>query len=522
MAMEANYSLFSPFFFITLFLGFFITILIMRSRSRVHKQRAQVLLAPLPPGPPRLPLIGNIHQFVGGYPHRILLQLARTHGPLICLRLGQVYQVVASSVEAVEEIIKRHDLKFADRPRDLTFTKILLYDSDGVGFVPYGGIWKQRRKIYAMEMLNSRRVKSYAAVRVDAVRKLTAEIARKAFAQTPVLNLSQMVMSTINAIVSRVAFGDKCKQQAEFLDLVQEAMSYLSNFSVADMYPSLKFLDTLTGLKSKLEGVHGKLDKVFDEIIAQRQVALAAEAACQAAEEDLIIDVLLKLKDEENREFPITSNCVKAFIMEIFLGGTETSSTVIEWAMSELIKNPKAMEKVQKEMREAMQGKTKLEESDIPKFRYLNLVIKETLRLHPPAPLLAPRVCLETCEVMGYRVPAGARVLINAFALGRDEQYWGSDAESFKPERFEGSSMDFKGFNFEFIPFGTGRRICPGMTFGLTSAEVALAHLLFHFDWKLPQSMKIEDLDMMENSGLAAPRRSPLLVLAKPIIPLTE
>ncbi|XP_074567937.1 alpha-humulene 10-hydroxylase-like [Curcuma longa] len=517
MAMEAN-SLFSPFFFITLFLGFFITILIVRSRSRVHKQRAQVVLAPLPPGPPRLPLVGNIHQFVGGYPHRILLQLARTHGPLICLRLGQVDQVVASSVEAVEEIIKRHDLKFADRPTDLTFSRILLYDGNGVGMAPYGENWKQKRKIYAMEMLSSRRVKSYAAVRVDAVRKLTAEIARKAFAQTPVLNLSQMVMSTINAIVSRVAFGDKCKQQAEFLDLVQEAISYLSNFSVADMYPSLKFLDTLTGLKSKLEGVHGKLDKVFDEIIAQRQVALAAEAA----EEDLIIDVLLKLKDEENQEFPITSNCLKAIIMEIFLGGTETSSIVIEWAMSELIKNPKAMEKVQKEMREAMQGQTKLEESDTPKFRYLNLVIKETLRLHPPAPLLAPRVCSETCEVMGYRVPAGARVLINAFALGRDEQYWGSDAGSFKPERFEGSSVDFKGLNFEFIPFGTGRRMCPGMTFGVTSVEVTLAHLLFHFDWKLPQGMKIEDLDMMESSGFAAPRRSPLLVLAKPIIPLSK
>ncbi|XP_074561550.1 alpha-humulene 10-hydroxylase-like [Curcuma longa] len=259
MAMEAN-SLFSPFFFITLFLGFFITILIMRSRSRVHKQRAQVVLAPLPPGPPRLPLIGNIHQLVGDNPHRILLQLARTHGPLVCLRLGQVYQVVASSVEAVEEIIKRHDLKFADRPTDLTFSKILDYDGNGVAMVPYGGKWKQGRKIYAMEMLNSRRVKSYATIRVDAVRKLTAEIARKAFAETPVINLSEMAMSMINA---------------------------------------------------KLEGVRGKLDKVFDEIIAQRQVALAA----QPTEEDLIIDVLLKLKDEENQEFPITSNDVKAIIM---------------------------------------------------------------------------------------------------------------------------------------------------------------------------------------------------------------
>ncbi|KAG6521964.1 alpha-humulene 10-hydroxylase-like [Zingiber officinale] len=511
--MEAI-SLFSPFFFITLFLGFFITLLIKRSsRSRVHKQ--QVLLAPLPPSPPRLPLIGNIHQLVGGHSHRILRQLARTHGPLICLRLGQVDQVVASSVEAVEEIIKRHDLKFADRPRDLTFSRILLYDGKGVTMASYGGYWKQMRKIYAMELLNSRRVKSFSSIREDVVRKFTAEIANKAFSRTPVINLSEMVLSMINANVIRIAFGDKCKQQADFLHLVKEAISHFSSFTVADMYPSLKFLDTFTGLKSKLEGVRRKLDKVFDEIIAQRQAALDEQA-----EEDLIIDVLLKLKDEGNQEFPITYTSVKAIVMEIFLAGTETSSSVIDWVMSELIKNPKAMEKVQKEMREAMQGKTKLEESDIPKFSYLNLVIKETLRLHPPGPLLFPRECRETCEVMGYRVPAGARLLINAFALSRDEKYWGSDAESFKPERFEGISVDFKGLNFEFMPFGAGRRICPGMTFGLSSAEVALAHLLFHFDWQLPQGMKIEDLDMMEISGMSATRRSPLLVLPKLIIPL--
>ncbi|KAG6499232.1 hypothetical protein ZIOFF_038989 [Zingiber officinale] len=380
---------------------------------------------------------------------------------------------------------------------------------------PYGGYWKQMRKIYAMELLNSRRVKSFAAIREVVNRKLTAEIADKASAQTP-FNLSQMVMSMTNELVIRAAFGDDCKQKAEFLDLVRETLSYVTSFAVADMYPSLKFLDTLTGLKFQLERTRDKLDKIFEEIISQRQVALAAEQA----EEDLLIDVLLKLKDDRSLEFPVTYDSVKAVIMEIFLAGTETASTVIEWAMSELIKNPKAMEKVQKEMREAMKGKTNLEESDILKFSYLNLVIKETMRLHPPVPLLMPRVCKETCEVMGYRVPAGALVLINAFALGRDEQYWGSDAESFKPERFEGGSVDFKGFNFEFLPFGVGRRLCPGITFGLSAVEVGLAHLLFHFNWKLPRGMKIEFLDMTEISGVTAPRRSPLLVLANPIMPL--
>ncbi|KAG6499216.1 alpha-humulene 10-hydroxylase-like [Zingiber officinale] len=508
MTMEAK-PLFSPFSFITLFLGLFIILLIkIRSRSRLA-------LAPLPPGPPRLPLIGNIHQLVGGNSHRILLQLAKTHGPLLYLRVGQVDQVVASSVEAVEEIIKRHDLNFADRPFNLTFSRILSYGPRNVAMSPYGGYWKQMRKIYAMELLNSQRVKSFATIREVVNLKLTAEIADKAFAQTP-FNLSQMVMSMTNELVIRAAFGNKCKHKAEFLKLVKETASNVTSFAVADMYPSLKFLDIITGLKFKLERILAKFDKIFEEIIAEHQVLLASEQA----EEDLLIDVLLKLKDEGNLEFPITYDSIKAVVMEIFLAGTDTSSTTIEWAMSELIKNPKAMEKVQKEMREVMKGKTKLEESDILKFSYLNLVIKETMRLHVPVPLLMPRVCKETCEVMGYRVPAGAIVLINAFALGRDEQYWGSDAESFKPERFEGGSVDFKGFNFEFLPFGVGRRMCPGINFGLSTVEVGLAHLLFHFNWQLPRGMKIEDLDMMEVFGVTSSRRSPLFVLANPITPL--
>ncbi|KAG6534954.1 alpha-humulene 10-hydroxylase-like [Zingiber officinale] len=519
MAMEADF-LFSP-FFITLFLGFSIAavlLLLTRPRSGAHSRSHGKVLAPLPPGPPKLPLIGNIHQLAGANPHRTLRSLARTHGPLILLRLGQVDLVVASSVEAVEEIIKRHDLNFASRPTDLTFVNILTYDGLSVAMAAYGGYWKQMRKIYATELLNSRRVKSFAAIREDMIRKLTAEIAGKASAQTP-LDLGAMVMSMSNAVVVRTAFGESCKQQAEFLQLVKESVSLVTSFAAADMYPSLKFLDTLTGLKSKLKRTRDKLDRVFDEIIAQRQAARAADHET-TNQGDRIIDVLLRLKDEGGLEFPITTESIKAVVLEIFAGGTETSSTTIEWAMSELVKNPETMEKAQREIREAMRGKNNLEESDISKFGYLKLVIKETLRLHPPGPLLLPRVCTNTCEVMGYRVPAGARVLINAFALARDESYWGADAESFKPERFENGSVDFRGFNLEFLPFGVGRRICPGMTFGLSAVEVGLAHLLFHFDWKLPHGMKTEDLDMMEISGTSAPRKTPLVVLADLAIPL--
>ncbi|XP_042374887.1 alpha-humulene 10-hydroxylase-like [Zingiber officinale] len=520
--MEAHMVLvgsLSSSFFVALFL--FVFFIATLKRMRKSSEAGQKLVR-LPPGPPRLPLVGNIHHLAGANPHRKLRHLARAHGPLLLLRLGQADLVVASSVEAVEEIVKVHDLNFADRPSDLTFANILSYDGLSVAMAPYGGYWKQMRKVYAMELLNSRRVKSFAAIRERAVRKLSVEIANASRSQsTAPLNLSQMVMSMTNELVIRAAFGERCEQKGKFLKLVKEGVGLVTSFAVADMFPSLKFLDTLTGLKFKLQSVRRQIDEVFDEIISQRQVDRASGSS---EEEDRIIDVLLRLKDQadDDQEFPITSTSIKAIVLEIFLGGTETSSTVIEWAMSELMKNPEVMEKAQREIRESMQGqgKTELEESDIAKFDYLKLVIKETLRLHPPGPLLLPRVCRETCEVLGYRVPAGARVLINAWALGRDERYWGADAESFRPERFASGAVDFRGFNFEFVPFGAGRRICPGMTFGLSSVEVGLAHLLFYFDWKLPGGMNAKELDMTEISGASAPRKSPLFLLANPRVPL--
>ncbi|WOL04640.1 Alpha-humulene 10-hydroxylase [Canna indica] len=205
--------------------------------------------------------------------------------------------------------------------------------------------------------------------------------------------------------------------------------------------------------------------------------------------------------------------------MDVFTGGTETSSTVVEWVMSELMRNPKVMEKAQNEVREAMKGNMRVEESEICKLNYLNSIVKETLRLHPPAPLLIPRTCKETCQVLGYTIPAGTRVLTNVWAMGRNPQYW-EDAEIFKPERFDNHAIDYKGQHFEFIPFGAGRRMCPGITFGMVNAELVLTNLLYYFDWKLPHGMKPQDLDMTEAFGISAHKKSKLCLLATPRYPL--
>jgi cytochrome P450 len=200
----------------------------------------------------------------------------------------------------------------------------------------------------------------------------------------------------------------------------------------------------------------------------------------------------------------------------MFAAGTETSSGVVLWTMSEIVKNPKVMEEAQAEVRRVFDKKGYVDETKMHQLIYLKSVIKETFRLHPIIPLLVPRESRERCQINGYEIPAKTRVIVNAWAIGRDPKYW-VEPESFKPERFVDSLVDFKGTDFEFIPFGAGRRMCPGIAFALPNIELPLAMLLFHFDWMLPNGMKNEDLDMSETFGISVGRKHDLC-----LIPITR
>jgi cytochrome P450 len=202
---------------------------------------------------------------------------------------------------------------------------------------------------------------------------------------------------------------------------------------------------------------------------------------------------------------------------DMYTSGSETSATTTEWAMAELVRNPRVMEKAQAEVRQLLAGKRKIHEADIKKLDYLKLVVKETLRLHPPLALI-PRQATQTCKISGYDIPSETKVLVNAWAIGRDPKHWGATADCFEPERFQGSSIDFKGTNFEFIPFGAGKRMCPGISFGIASVEIALAQLLYHFNWKLPNGTRLQELDMTESMGMSARKKNDLNVIGIPFI----
>nr|GEY08509.1 costunolide synthase-like [Tanacetum cinerariifolium] len=249
---------------------------------------------------------------------------------------------------------------------------------------------------------------------------------------------------------------------------------------------------------SSLELLSAKktLDKVFDDILKDYEQRHIIDKGDHGQEEDLL-DVLLQVKNKGGLEFPITNNNIKAIFMDMFSGGTDTSSNTIEWEMTKMNRHPRVMKKAQDEVREAFKGKTKVKETDIQCLTYMQSVIKETLRLYVSLPLLIPRVCKEKCKIGGYDISVKTKVIVNAFACSTDPEYW-EDTETFKPERFDNSSVDFIGPNYEFITFRSGRRMCPCINFGLVSVKLFLAQMLYYFDWKHPDGLSPMELDMTE------------------------
>ncbi|KAK4841851.1 hypothetical protein QYF36_011521 [Acer negundo] len=213
---------------------------------------------------------------------------------------------------------------------------------------------------------------------------------------------------------------------------------------------------------------------------------------------------MLKLVKDQTKSDQawLTKDNIKAVLLNIFLGGVDTSAITVVWAMAELARNPRLMKKAQDEIRNCIGKKGRVTEDDIDQLPYLKMIIKEILRLHPPAPLLLARETISHFKVDGYDINPKTLIQVNVWAIGRDPKYW-KNPEEFYPERFMDNSIDYKGQNFEFLPFGSGRRICPGINLGLITSELALANLLYCFDWKLPNGMKEEDINMEEAAGVS-------------------
>ena len=274
-----------------------------KAKGQIHK---------LPPGPWKLPLIGNLHQLVFSLPHRSLRDLAKKHGPIMQLQLGEVLAIIISSPKVAEQVLKTHDAAFANRPSVLA-SEIVFYDSSFV-FAPYGDYWRQMRKICVLELLSSKRVQSFKTIREEEVWNLIESIS---LSQELPINLSEKIFTTSYCITSRAAFGKKCKYEQEFLSLIKKSFKLSGGFDVPDLFPSLKFLSFLTGMRPALEKLHKKLDKILEEIINEHKMKRSTTNSASKHEpaggdHDDLVDVLLKLQEMSDLEFDITSNQINA------------------------------------------------------------------------------------------------------------------------------------------------------------------------------------------------------------------
>ncbi|XVF54584.1 hypothetical protein PTKIN_Ptkin05aG0193000 [Pterospermum kingtungense] len=490
-------------------LAIFFVILYERFSSRSTNKRKLVS----PPAPPKLPIIGNLHN-IGSHPHRSLQALAQRFGPLMLLRFGSVPVLVVSSADAAREIMKTHDLTFASRPKSIAFQKIA-YDCKDVVFAPYGEYWRQVKSICVLHLLSNTRVQSYRTVREEETALAIEKIIKPSLSALPV-NLSELFVMLSNNIICRVAFGRKYRGEdgKKFKKLLNESGELLGGFNVGDYIPWLAWVSRINGLEAKMEKVAKEFDTLMEGVVEEHKKR-PNDTGIQHEKQKDFVDVLLEIQKENKFGFRIEKDSVKAIILDMFGAGSDTTYTVLEWAMTELLRHPKIMKELQKEVRQVSGEKSNISEDDLDKMNYLKAVIKETLRLHTPVPLLIPRISTKDVKIMGYDIAKGTQVLINAWAIGRDPKSW-EKPEEFIPERFLNNSIDYKGHDFELIPFGSGRRICPGILFGMRISELFLAKLVHKFDWSLPGGANLEDLDTTESYGLTAHRKYPLIVIASP------
>ncbi|KAM7494131.1 hypothetical protein LguiB_028740 [Lonicera macranthoides] len=471
--------------------------LVIKSRTR---------LPPLPPGPRGLPLLGNLLSLDPEL-HTYFASLARTHGPILRLWLGKKVGIVVTSPGLAKEVLKDHDATFANR--DVPEAgKEATYGGLDIVWTPNGPQWRMLRKVCVREMLSNTTLDSVYSLRRREIRGTIQYLHSRA--GSPVNVGEQMFLTVMNVITSMMWGGtmegeERANLGTEFRQVVNEMTGLLGMPNLSDFYPGLARFD-LQGIKKKMKGLALRFDRIFEKMIDQR---MKMDGPIESKD---FLQVLLQLKDEGDSKTPFTITHLKALLMDMVVGGTDTTSNTVEFAMAELLNKPEAMKKAQEEIEEVVGKDNIVEESHTPKLPYLYAIMKEVLRLHPALPLLVPHCPSETSTIGGYTVPKGSRIFVNVWAIHRDPLIWENPLE-FRPERFLDGKWDYSGNDFNYFPFGSGRRICAGTAMAERMFLFSLASLLHSFDWKLPQGVKLET---EQKFGIVLKKKVPLVAIPTP------
>ncbi|XP_047176209.1 cytochrome P450 82A4-like [Vigna umbellata] len=475
------------------------------------------------------PILGHLPLLSGpNTPHRTLGALAEKYGPIFTIQLGSKKAVVINNWEIAKECFTTNDTVVSSRPKHVAI-ELMGYNHAMFGFAPYGPYWRELRKITILEILSPRRVEQLQHVRVSEVQTSIRELytlwcSQKGESGYASVELKQWFSHLTFNMVLRMLVGKRYfggenvddEKAQRCVRAVEEFMRLVGVFAVGDAIPWLRWLD-FGGHEKAMKETAKDLDSVLSEELEEHRRKKGFDKKVDEFQD--FMDVMISILDGRTIDGVDADTVIKATVLGMIAGGNDTTNTVITWVIYSILRNPLVLEKVKAEL-DIHVGKERLvSEDDISKLKYLQATVKETLRLHPPAPLLPPREFIENCTLSGYNVEKGTRLFTNVWKIQTDSNVW-EDPLAFKPERFLTTHKDFdiRGHHFELLPFGCGRRMCPGISFSLQMVHFILATFLHSF--KILNSSAYP-VDMTKTSQSANTRAISLDVLIKPRLSFT-
>ncbi|XP_077216495.1 cytochrome P450 81Q32-like [Tasmannia lanceolata] len=472
-----------------------------------------------PPTPPSLPIIGHLHLLKIPL-HQTLANLSLRYGPILLLRFGFRPFLVVSSPSAAEECFTKNDIIFANRPSFFAFNH-LSYNKTTVATAPYGPHWRNLRRITTLEIFSTTRILTSSDIRSEEIRSLTRMLFRdsnnyQSFRKIELHSrFSELTFNvTMMMIAGKRYFGEKVvdlEEGREFYSVIKEGFSLVVAFNLGDFFPFMRWFD-YQGLKKRVVRVQKRRDAFFQGLVDERRRRRRRVGSSCVGEKierkETVIDVLLSLQESKQEYY--TDEIIKGVIEAMLAAGSDAPAMTMEWAMSLLLNHPDVLDKAKAEIDIQVGHGRLIDDSDLGKLPYLHCVINETLRLHPSAPLLLPHESSEECTVGGFDVPRGTVLVVNIWAIHRDPELW-VEPTSFKPERFK--CMEDEKEGFKFMPFGHGRRACPGANLAMRVVGLALGTLIQCFEWERVAEEKVET---NEEIGLTMPKAKPLEGMYRP------
>ncbi|KAL2340126.1 hypothetical protein Fmac_008066 [Flemingia macrophylla] len=488
-----------PFSYVLIFLVSLLTLKLL-FQTRKHKN--------LPPGPPTLPIIGNLNLLERPL-HRFLHRMSKTHGSIFSLWFGSRLAVVVSSHSLFQECFTNNDVVLANRPRSLS-AKNIFYNCTTVGSCSYGEHWRNLRRITSTDVLSSQRINSFAEIRKDETERMIRSLAKASSVEYAHVELSSLFHDmTYNNMMRMLSgkryYGEESEMKdvheaREFRETVEELLQLAGVSNKADYLPFLRWFD-FQNLENKCKSISKRFDSFLD--------ALLREQRTKELRENTMIDHLLTLQESQPEYY--TDQIIKGLVLAMLFAGTDSSAVTLEWSVSNLLNHPEVLKKARDELDTYIGKDRLLNESDLSKLPYLRKIILETLRLYPPAPLAIPHVSSDDITIGEFNIPKDTMVLVNIWAIQRDPLLW-NDATCFIPDRFDEEGLDKK-----VIAFGMGRRACPGEALAMRNVGLTLGLLIQCFDW---EKVNEEEIDMREANWFTLSRLTPLNAMfkARPLI----